>query len=133
MKGLVVAAGIRRRQLERLRLALAERQQQLSTLQTASADEHAARERERRLARHASLPADAWFEKSARQLAGLAEQSRAVEAELASLSGAALDARARLSLLEEAEAAARLAARRQRDRQLEAMLDDRTAALWSQR
>lgn len=133
MKGLAAAIGIRRRQLDRLRLAIAGQQQLLAGLTAAAANLRQAREAERRTATLAAVSADAWFALASTRLAGLAGAAERTAADLDELCRTALDARARLTLLEDAEVNARAAERRRRERQVQAALDDRTACLWSRR
>jgi hypothetical protein len=124
---------IRRRQIDALRLAIGAEQDRASELAAEVARVRAARDAERRLAASGEVPADAWFAASSRHLRDLAGVRAQIEQRLVTLRQAAREASARLSLLEQADAAAQAVERRASDKAAQAALDDRTAASWSRR
>jgi len=119
---------MRRRQLDALALAIGAQQRRSVMLAEAAAALAAQRKAERALAAPATLAADAWFEAAARRLAALAGEGAQSDQQLAALRHAAGDARARLTLLEDADTAARTQQRRSAEKKSQASLDDRSAA-----
>lgn len=133
MSGLITAIRLRRRELDRLALALA----------TEQANDHALGEQadrlgerrvsERHLTAIALLSCDAWFAASARELTALAEARAKSRQVLKMLRNEAVQVRARLQLLEDAAAEQAKAKRRRSDAKADAALDDRIAATWHRR
>ncbi len=128
MSRLAPALRMRRRELDALALAIGAEQQRAALLAEAATTLAAQRSAERSLGGSAALSADAWFTAAARRLAELATEGSVSEQRLAALRSAAGDARARLSLLEDADAAAAAAHRRDADRKTQGQLDDSSAA-----
>jgi hypothetical protein len=73
---------------------------------------------------------DQWFAVTSQRLHAFDQEANASEQRLAGLRTATIEARARLRLLEEAEADSRRLAMRLRDKKAQDALDDRTAAGW---
>lgn len=132
MSGLITAIRLRRRELDRLALALANEQAKGYSL--AGADRLVEqRQGERHLKAAAPFSCDAWFAASALELTALAHARAASEQALAVLRNDAVQVRARLQLLEDAAAEKTKARRRRLDAKADAALDDRIAASWGRR
>lgn len=131
MSGLGSAIRLRRRALDALALRLAG-EQAAARLLEAEADELHQRRTAERLQNAAACPAaaDAWFAQASHRLLGLADAKRAADHRLEALRHEAVQTRASLQLLEEAEAELRRADRCRRLAKAQAALDDRTASLW---
>lgn len=130
MSRLAPAIRLLRRQLDALALRLAAEQARL--LELASAVDTLARRRtaERHFVATAPVPCDAWFAHGARRLDALAHARAATEEKLACLREEAVQARARLQLLEDAAAEAKRTERRRQLAKADAVLDDRIASAW---
>lgn len=130
MSRLAPAIRLRRRELDALALSIAAEQQRLDALQRQSCDLADQRSSERLLAPATPCATDAWFGTTARQLQVLAGAQMQANERLAALRLDALHCRARLQLLEEAQASTRKAEARRARQRVQTALDDRTAALW---
>ena len=128
MSRLAPALRMRRRELDALALAIGAEQHRAALLAGAASALDAQRPAERAFTSSAPIAADAWFAAVASRLADLAVEGSASDRRLAALRTAAGDARARLSLLEEADAVAAAAVRRALDRKAQGQLDDCSAA-----
>jgi hypothetical protein len=133
MTGLAAAIRLRKRQLDALAMRLAAEQTTVQALRTRSEALTRQRTAERHLAAAAPLSCDPWFAEGARQHSRLAQARASAEHALAALRHEAVQARARLQLLEDAAADAARDADRRRDAKAEAALDDRIAAAWVRR
>lgn len=133
MTGLAAAIRLRKRQLDALAMRLAGEQAVVNALLQQRDDLTRARAAERRLAAAVPLPCDPWFANGARRLTALGKGQAAAEQQLDALRQEAVQARARLQLLEDAAAEAARAADRRREAKAAAALDDRIAAAWVRR
>ncbi len=133
MTGLAAAIRLRKRQLDTLAMRLAAKQAAVNALASEREDLIRRRAAERHLAAAAPLPCDPWFTRGAHRLLALAAAEADAEQALSSLRQEAVQARARLQLLEDAAADASRAAERRREAKAEAALDDRIAAAWHPR
>jgi hypothetical protein len=131
--GLATAIRLRRRELDALALTLAAEQAAADALSARAGDLARKRTAERFLSAAAPFPCDAWFAEGTRQLSALARARTAADRSLADLRAQAVQARARLQLLEDAAAEKLRAERRRRNAKAEAALDDRIAAAWARR
>ncbi|GAA4010301.1 hypothetical protein GCM10022280_04380 [Sphingomonas swuensis] len=127
----VTALRIRRRALDQLALAIAGERRRSDQLAAAGEALRDCRMAERRLASSSPFDPDRWFAVTAARLDDLAAEKELSGERLAGLRAAAAEARARLSLLEDADHAARVAEQRRRDKAKQDALDDRTGASWS--
>ncbi|GAA4001002.1 hypothetical protein [Sphingomonas humi] len=130
MSRLAPALRLRRRQLDALAVKLAAEQAAIHALAEEAHGLSQRRTVERYFAAAAPAASDAWFSHSARRIAGLTQDRAAAELRLAELRHQAVQARARLQLLEDADLDARRAERSRRLARADAALDDRTAAAW---
>lgn len=130
MSRLGPALRVRRRELDRLALAIASERQRGAAAAELAQRLVAQREEERRCPVNPTWAADAWFAQSLQDLQTLRVAEAESERRLAGLRRSAAAARARLNLLEEAHEASRAAERRLRDKAAQAALDDRSAAGW---
>ena len=133
MSRLGPALRVRRRQLDTIAQAIAAERTAGELLLAAARQLAGQRGAERRLAVGAPCSAEPWFAAARSRLYALHIDKARSDERLARLRASAIEARARLSLLEAANAAAREADRRTRDKAAQAALDDRTAARWSRR
>lgn len=133
MTGLAAAIRLRRRQLDALAMALSTEQAAAHDLAVQAQELSRQRTAERHLAAAAVLSCDAWFSDGARRLSALARARGEAEQKLADLRSQAVQARARLQLLEDAAAEAQRGVRRRREAKAGAALDDRIAAAWAAR
>ncbi|NJC04441.1 hypothetical protein GGQ97_000234 [Sphingomonas kaistensis] len=133
MSGLAAAIRLRRRQLDALAMTLAAEQAAGQALARETRDLERHRAAERQLVSAAPFSCDPWFDHGARRLEAIADARARSDRALADLRDQAVQARARLQLLEDAADAAASALRRRRDAKAAAALDDRIAAGWSRR
>lgn len=127
MSRLATVIRLRRRQLDALRLAIGSEQAEAQSIAAAASTLEDQRHSERLLGAEPGLSADAWFEAAARRLDDFAAAHVRSLERLGTLRSEAGRARARLSLLEEAETEQLAAERRAAEKKAQASLDDRSA------
>lgn len=133
MSRLAPAIRLRRRALDAIAFRLAAGQAEVQALAGEASELEQRRTAERHLSAVAPLACDAWFAQGARRLGALHDAHAEAQCGLADLREEAVQARARLRLLEDAAAEALRAENRRRLGKAEAALDDRIAAGWSRR